>query len=194
MTAMNQPTSRTSPTRQIIDALARSYQRQGYRGVAIPAGALYSVVDRDQVEQALGQLLDSGDLVAVGTTGVSLHPSARTALLSKAVLVSWLKVVARETGHTQGLYRDTVAAELRTLTTWAASAPLPDDLTQRAAELAGVLATQGLDPEAMDVVGRHGGTPRSRLLHLVGVPPGSCAGIDQVLVHLRNSVSSAYPR
>jgi hypothetical protein len=193
MVAMTDPALAVA-RQQIVTALARKYQRSGYQGVAIPAGALFSVVARDQVERALAEMLTAEELVPVGTTGIALHPSARAALLSRPVIGQWLAAVAREKGHTQGLYRDTIIAELRTLVGWAASAGLPDDLAQRAAELAGVLATRELDPTAMDVVARHGGTPSGRLAALAAVAPGSCAGVEQVLVLLRNSVSSAYPR
>ncbi|HEX2809107.1 MAG TPA: hypothetical protein VHN80_23330, partial [Kineosporiaceae bacterium] len=178
--------------RQIITTLADRYQRHGYRQVAVPAGAFLSMAGREELEHALAELLDDGHLVAFGTNGVSLHPSARLALLSRTVLDQWLEKVSRDTGHTFGMHRDAIAAELRTLTGWASAATLPDELAQRAAELAGVSATREMDPRAMDLVARHGGTPQSRLAALAAMPPGSCATVDQLLTHLRHSVSTVY--
>jgi hypothetical protein len=188
-------TSVSTATQQIVTALVSAYQRHGYTGVAVPAGSLLSVVPREQLEQALAAMLDAEALVPLGANGIALHPSARTALLTRQVLDQWTDKVSRETGHVRDLYRDTIAAELRALSVWAAGAPaLPDELVQRAAELAGVAATHGLDPRSMEVVSRHGGTARARLAALVAVAPGSCAGPDQLLALLRNSVSTTmYP-
>jgi hypothetical protein len=187
-------TDATGPTltRQIITTLAERYQRHGYQQAAVPARAFLSMAAQEVLEHALADLLDDGHLVAVGTNGVALHPSARLALLSRSVLDQWVERVARETGHTFGMHRDAIAAELRTLTLWALSAALPDELAQRAAELAGVAATGDLDPRAMDLVARHGGTPQSRLAALATMPPGSCATVEQLLTHLRHAVSTVY--
>jgi hypothetical protein len=92
-----------------------------------------------------------------------------------------------------GLFRDAIATELRDLTTWASAAILPEELAQRAAELAGVLATRDLDPRAMDVVARHGGTPRSRLAALSAATPRSCPTLEELLDLLRYTVSTVYP-
>jgi hypothetical protein len=177
---------------QIITTLALRYQRGGYQQIAVPARAFLSLAAREDLELALADLLDDGHLVPVGTNGVALHPSARLALLSRAVFDQWVDKVSRETGHTFGMHRDAIAAELGVLTAWASSANLPDDLAQRAAELAGVLATRELDPRAMDVVARHGGTPHGRLAALSGTTPRSCETLDQLLTHLRHAVSTVY--
>jgi len=185
-------TSVPTATQQIVASLAGAYQKHGYTGVGVPAASLLSVVPREELEHALAALLDAEGLVPLG---VALHPSARTALLTRPVLDQWTDKVSRETGHVRDLHRDTIAAELRALTGWAAGVPgLPDELVQRAAELAGVLATHGLDPRSMEVVSRHGGTARARLAALVAAAPGSCAGPDQLVALLRNAVSTTmYP-
>ena len=89
MTPMTDAAAPTVP-RQIIAVLVDRYQRYGYQQVAIPARTLLSLVDREDLEPALASLLDAQELVPVGTNGVALHPSARIALLSRAVLDRWL--------------------------------------------------------------------------------------------------------
>jgi hypothetical protein len=179
-------------TQQIVTAVAGGYQRHGYQGVAVPAGSLLSTAAREDLEHALADLLDAEILVPVGTNGVALHPSARMALLTRGVLEQWMDKVSRATGHAQDMYREGIGAELRALIGWATGTVLPDDLALRAAELAGVLATCDLDPRAMDVVARHGGTAQSRLAALAAVAPGSCAGPEQLLTLMRHAVSTVY--
>jgi len=180
-------------TQRIVSALASAYQRQGYHHVAVPASALLSVTEsREELEPALAALLDDGGLVPVGTNGIALHPSARTALLHRAVLETWLDKATREKGPTAALYLDGIASELSTLVVWALGSSLPEDLAQRAAELAGVLATTDLAPSAMDVVATHGGTARGRLAALAALKPRSIA-VERLRDHLRHTVSSAYP-
>jgi len=181
------------PTAVIVGALADSYRRTGYHQVAVPAAALLGVVgSREVLEPALARLLDGGDVVAVGGNGVALAPGARAALLSRGVLTGWLSSISRETGTRLALYRDAVARELTTLVDWAVTVGPPADLTQRAAELAGVLATVELDPRAIEVVATHGGTPRSRLEALAAVRPRTLA-MERLRDHLRNTVSTAHP-
>ena len=180
-------------SRQIIKPLAEVYQRSGYRQIAVPARTLLSLVDRVELEHALAELLDVGEVIPVGTNGIALHPGARIALLSRQVLENWIEKVSRESGHTLGLYRDAIAKELRELTTWASAATLPTELARRAAELAGVVATADMDPRAMDVVARHGGTAQGQLAALTSVAPASCTSLDQLLLLLRNTVSTIFP-
>ena len=188
-------TDAAEPTipRHIITALAEMYQKHGYRQIAVPARTLLSIVGRQELEQALASLLDAGDVLPIGNNGVALHPSARMALLNRAVLTQWMDKVSRETGHTFGLYRDGIARELQELTSWALTTTLPPELAQRAAELAGVLVTRGLDPRAMDVVAVHGGTPYTRLAALAATPVGSCSSVDELLHLLRHAVSTIFP-
>jgi hypothetical protein len=186
MTDVAEPTT----SRQIISALAEMYSRHGFRQLAVPARTLLGLGDRRQLESALAALLDSGDIVPIGNNGVALHPSARIALLSRAVLGQWMDKLSRETGHTLGLYRDAITTELRDLVAWASRTTLPPELAERAAELAGVLATRDLDPRAMDIVSRHGGTPYTRLAALATAAPGSCPSLDQLMLLMRNAVST----
>ena len=192
MAVMNRASEGTA-TQKIVGALASAYQRQGYHHVAVPASALLSVTgSREELEPALAQLLDDGGLVPVGTNGIALHPSARAALLNRSVLEIWHDKISREKGPTVALYLDGIAGELAALVGWALNSPLPDDLTQRAAELAGVLATVDLDPHAIEVVATHGGTARGRLTALAALRPRTVA-VERLRDHLRHTVSSAYP-
>jgi hypothetical protein len=195
MDAVTEPTEPSEPTvvQRIVRALAATYQRQGFHQVAVPAAALMGIAGtREVLEEALAELLDESGVVPVGTNGVALHPSARVALLTRGVIGQWLSRAARETGPLNAVYRDGIAVELSTLVAWALNVAPPDDLTQRAAELAGVLATVELDPRAMEVVATHGGTPHSRLAALAAVKPRSLP-LDRLRDHLRHTVSSAYP-
>jgi len=193
MAVMSEATGGTA-TEKIVNALASAYQRQGYHQVAVPASALLTVVpSREALEEGLATLLDDGGLVPVGTNGVALHPSARTALLTRRVLEKWLDTVSRDAGPKASVYRDGIAAELSHLVAWAANnSALPDDLVQRAAELAGVLVTHELEPDAMSIVASHGGTPRGRLAALASVRSRSIA-LDRLRDHLRHTVSTAHP-
>jgi hypothetical protein len=178
---------------RIVRTLAATYQRQGYHQIAVPASALLSAAGTlPELETALATLLDDGGVMPVGSNGVALHPSARVALLNRTVLEKWHQKVSLETGPKLTLYRDGIAAELATLVAWASGVQLPDDLTVRAAGLAGVLATIDLDPRALDIVATHGGTARGRLAALAAMRPRSI-GTDRLRDHLRHNVSSAYP-
>lgn len=192
MAVMTAPTS-PSTAETIVAALADAYRRQGYHQVAVPASLLLGLVsDRQELESTLARLLDDGGVVPVGNNGVALHPNARIALLGRGVLEKWLSSIKRESETKAVLYHDGIARELATLVSWGSNAALPDDLTQRAAELAGVLATFELDPRAIDVVATHGGTPRSRLTALASLRPRSLP-VTRLRDHLRHTVSSAYP-
>lgn len=178
-------------TPSIVQALTNAYQRHGFQQVGVPAGALLTVVgSREALERALAGLLEEGVVVPYGNAEIALHPSARIALLGRGVLRGWIDRADREPVPVAGMLRDGISRELADLTRWAAGADLPDDLTQRAAELAGVLAT-GLDIAAMEVVATHGGTPRSRLGSLATARPGSIT-IERLRVHLRHNVSTLY--
>jgi hypothetical protein len=197
MAGMSGPTGAPtagSATSRIVDVLATAYRRQGYHQAALPASTLLAVTaSRGELETALATLLDDGAIVPVGTNGVALHPGARAALLTRRVLQTWHDTLSREAGAKAALHREGLTAELTNLVAWAASdVELPDDLTQRAAELAGVLATPDLDPRAIDVVASHGGTPRGRLAALAALRPRTVA-VDRLRDHLRNTVSSAFP-
>ena len=188
------PAGLADATAQIIKAVAATYQRQGFHQIALPAAELISVAgSRQQLEPALAALLDDGGLVPVGTNGVTLHPNARAALLTQAVLTAWHDRIGREPLPKQSLYRDGICRELATLVAWVRNAAdAPPVLRQRAAELAGVLATDELDPRAMQIVASHGGTPASRLEALASLRPRSTP-LDRLRSHLRHTVSSAYP-
>jgi hypothetical protein len=178
---------------EIVRAMVDAYRRRGYHQIAFPASALLAFTGSlERLEQALAALLDVRHLVPAGMSQVSLHPSARTALLSQSVLARWLDAFSLESPQRIAMYRDRVTAELATLVSWAAGATaVPDDLTQRAAALAGTLATRELDPQAFELVNAHGGTPRGRLTALATVPPRSL-DLNGLRLHLRHAVSSHY--
>jgi hypothetical protein len=178
----------------VLAAMIDAYRRRGYHQTAFPASELLVAVNPlERLEPALGALLNARHIVPAGNSMIALHPSARTALLSRSVLVRWLEAFAQEGPQLIGMYRDRIAGELATLVSWAAdTAQIPHELIQRAAELAGVLATTGLDPGAFDLVGAHGGTPRSRLAALTPVPPRSL-DLEGLRRRLRQAVSSQYP-
>jgi hypothetical protein len=179
---------------QIVRALATAYRQQGYHQVGVPASYLLTVVGRrEQLTAALGDLLTDGTVVAAGAHEVALHPSARVALLGRPVLEKWLDVVSRESGAKAHLYREGIQSELQELVTWAVDAEeAPAELIERAAELAGVLATTTLDPRAITIVATHGGTPRGRLKALAHTRPRS-VDLDELRDHLRHTASTVHP-
>jgi len=194
MERMSEP-SQASVPQAVLAAHADLYRRHGFLQRTLPVGALVSVAgSREALESALAQLLDVGAMVPGTAPGsVDLHPSARVALLSRSVLAGWLRRADRETGPGAGLARDRIAEELSVLVGWAAATPdLPDDLAQRTAELAGVLVTHTLDPAAIDVVARHGGTAATRLAGLAATRARSMP-VEALRDHLRYSVSTVHP-
>ncbi|HEY6796320.1 MAG TPA: hypothetical protein VI248_16715 [Kineosporiaceae bacterium] len=176
---------------RIVQAMVDAYRRRGYHQVNFPASALLVAVDAlDRLEGALATLLDARHLVPAGTSEVALHPSARLALLSRSVLARWFEAFSQEGPTSRARYTERVTSELTMLVRWACdTAGAPDELLQRAAELAGVLATVDLDPAAFEVVGKVGGTPRARLEALATVPARSL-DLDGLLVRLRRNVST----
>jgi hypothetical protein len=178
-------------TERIVQALVNAYQRHGFQQVSVPAAALLTVVEsREELESALGVLLDEGTLVPMGNAEIALAPEARIALLGRSTLGSWIDRATREPVPAGLIYRENIIRELSDLTRWALAATLPDDLTQRAAELAGVLATD-LHLGALDVVAAHGGHPRSRLATLTAARRGSIT-VEGLRNHLRHNVSTLH--
>jgi hypothetical protein len=163
---------------EVLRIATTIYRRRGPAQVGLPLAAF-----GDGAAQARA-LLESGELEP-HERGVALAPSVRLALAGPSVLAEWLDEARAITGPTARPALDAIRGELRTITRWACGKDLPDQLTQRAAELAGVLATSTLDPEAMAVVAASGGEPRRRLLQLCALPEGGC----QTLKELRTEIS-----
>jgi hypothetical protein len=100
--------------------------------------------------------------------------------------------LARLNGYQLARQRCMAAAQAQLESLVATGRELPPELTQRAAELAGVLATSSLDPEAMTVVASSGGTPTRQLRELLALGEGRCSTLKELRTEISRFVSTIH--
>ncbi len=174
----------------IVQTMIEIYRERGPMHRAVPASTFLATRDEPDLELQLAGLLEAGTVVPFGRGQVALAPELRLSLLGRGALSHWLQGIELVQGEDiSGLLREAIRIELRALTQWAATAQLPPDLVQCAAELAGVLASTTLDPSFMHAVVGLPGTARDRLARLLAVPEASCGSE----LELRAAVAKAVP-
>jgi hypothetical protein len=174
----------------ILVAAAEVYRERGPMHRGVPVASFLGRGDRAELEQRLGELLDSGVLVAHGKGNVCLSLGLRLALINRATLAQWLDNIAFVEGDLRDLVSAAIRQELRALAQWANVEGAADDLTQRAAELGGVLAMHNLDLTAMDIVSSYGATPRTRLRDVLSIKEGSCRSQKELRAAMSRFVST----
>ena len=180
-------------THDVLDLVADSYRKGGPLGQRVAARSFLDVLPREVVEQQLGGLLDSGDLVPgpVGTVGLSLGLRAR--FLSRAVLCGWVEEAGWADAEARDVMLAAIRAELREVARYCIGAPVASGLGRHGVELMAVLATAGLDPRAIDVVRDLPGTRWMQLDDLTGVPEGSCRTLKDLQVRVRHYLAAVEP-
>jgi len=172
---------------EIIRIAATLYRRRGPAQVGLPLATF-----GDAADQALAlALVESGELER-HERGVALAPSVRLALAGQSVLSGWLDDVRQLPSQLAATALEAIREELRLITRWAAGRELPVELTQRAAELAGVLAVNSLDPAAMAVVASSGGAPSRQLRELLALGEGRCTTLKELRTEISRFVSTIH--
>ena len=175
--------ARPSGAEEIIRIAATAYRRRALVGLPLATFG-------DAAEQALA-LVDSGEMER-HERGVALAPSVRLALAGQPVLSGWLDDARQLPSQLAAAALEAIREELRLITRWAAVRELPPELTQRAAELAGVLATNSLDPQAMTVVASSGGAPARQLRELLALGEGRCSTLKELRTEISRFVSTIH--
>jgi len=175
---------------EILVAAAAIYRERGPMQRGVPVASFLDTIDPVVLAERLGELLESGVLVAHGKGHVALPPGLRLALINRATLAQWLENITFVEGDLRNLLSAAIRQELRSLAEWARAEGAADDLTQRAAELGGLLAMYDLDLTAMDIVASCGGTPQSRLKDVLSIKEGSCRTHKELRAAMTRFVST----
>lgn len=176
----------------VLTLVADAYRAGGPLRQKVAARSFLTLLPREEVEQQIGTLLDSGTLVAGPGGTVGLAAGVRASVLCRAVIAGWVQEAAFAPTAVREVLMAGIRAELREVARHCLTAPEASGLARRGVELVAVLAMADLDARAMHVVAGLPGTTRSQLDDLGSIPEGSCRTLKELQAGMRRFVSTQF--
>jgi hypothetical protein len=176
----------------VLGLVADAYRTGGPLRQQVAARSFLTVMSRQDVEEQIGALLDSGSLVAGPGGTVGLAPAVRASLLSRSVIDAWRQEAIQAPTVMREVLTAGIRAELREVARHCLTAPEASGLARRGVELVAVLTMADLDPRVIHVVAGLPGTTRSQLRDLATVPEGSCRSLKEFQAGMRRFVQTQF--